>query len=164
MSNNQEQIGVSTNEFPEHIVFTKKSFKEHCDIHGVEFLEALYPQWVEERLKDAQAPKKSEELLINSDKGFDDLQPINNVDAFAAHLVAWHQRNLAQIDQVMAVPEGQPVQVSMPNGTYKEIKLTGDLLFAFQAGVSVVMSFFGNLPFAAIPVEAPNEKPEQPEG
>lgn len=153
----------SSTEYPEHFVFNKKRFKEACDLAGVEALDAHYPQWVEEQVENAkqrtEQPDK-DAILIDSSKGDDDLVRITNVDVFAAHFVAWHERNKAFVDQVMEVPEGQEVEVKMPDGSSKSIKLEGDNLFAFKTGISVVMSVFGNLPFKAIPKEPENAKPE----
>jgi len=154
----------SITEYPEHFVFSKKRFKEACDLAGVEALDAHYPQWVEEQVENAKQRAQrpdADAVLIDSAQGTDDLVYFTNIDLFAAHLTAWHERSKAIIDQVMQAPEGQEVSVNYPDGSNKTIKLEGDILFAFQAGISVVMSVFGNLPFAASPKENDDGKPKE---
>lgn len=82
----------------------------------------------------------------------------NNIDVFAAHLVAWHARKVAQLQHFLSIPAGTAFTVNI-NGEEQEVKLEGDTLVAFKGGITTALSMFEQLPFAAVPMDAENSEP-----
>jgi hypothetical protein len=78
---------------------------------------------------------------------------LNDVDLFAAHLVAWHERKIAIIQHFLEIPEGTKMAVGINNEEEKEVTLTGDVLTAFRGGLATALGELDTLPFEAIPVQ-----------
>ena len=82
----------------------------------------------------------------------------SNIDMFAAHLVAWHARKIAEVQHFLTVPPGIELTVNI-NGEEQVVKLEGDALVAFKGGITTALSMFEQLPFAAVPMDAAASQP-----
>jgi hypothetical protein len=80
---------------------------------------------------------------------------VDNLDQFVAILNSWHERAVKRAEHFLQVPEGQEIQI----GDDQPLKLEGDLLRAFKAGVNCALMQLGTLPFAA---ELEADEPAQP--
>jgi hypothetical protein len=82
-----------------------------------------------------------------------ELVDLKNIDLFAAHLVAWHTRTVAQMEHFLNIPSGTEFVVQINDEPEKTIILTDDVLAAFRGGLATALSAFAELPFKAIPKE-----------
>ncbi len=79
---------------------------------------------------------------------------ITNMDQLAFVIGQWFANAHAQALQLMRVPEGQSLTVTLEDdGQPEELILTGDALKAFKAGVIVMTNVFGDLPFNRVESE-----------
>ena len=68
---------------------------------------------------------------------------IDSLDQFMPLLQAWHQHQVAILEHMQRIPEGTDVAVEgAPPFT-----LTGDVMKAFQMGISISLAHLGTLPF-----------------
>lgn len=72
------------------------------------------------------------------------VSPIESVSDLAGLIFGWHQNRIQRLQQMMEIPEDAVVQYGD-----KEYTLAGDLLIAYQIGLTVAMSEFRRLPFYA---------------
>lgn len=77
---------------------------------------------------------------------------LNNLDLFAAHLVAWHSRQIAELEHFLDIPAGTEFTVNI-DGDEKVVILDGDVLAAFRGGLATALTKLGTLPFTAVSAE-----------
>lgn len=82
-----------------------------------------------------------------------ELVRLDNVDMFAAHFVAWHSRQKAQMEHFLSIPEGTEIEVKINDEPSTIVTLTGDLRQAFRGGLATGLNYFGELPFKPIPMD-----------
>jgi hypothetical protein len=88
----------------------------------------------------------------------DEIGSIETVDQFAAVLQGWHGPKVAAVKHMRDIPPGSEVTVDTGNGEAKDVKLEGDTLLAFQAGLDTALAELGTLPFVG---SVEDEEPEQ---
>ena len=68
---------------------------------------------------------------------------IDSLDQFMPLLQAWHQHQVATLEHMQLIPEGTDVAVEGD----PPFTLTGDVMKAFQMGISISLAHLGTLPF-----------------
>lgn len=95
-------------------------------------------------------------------ENFDDEDTQNHLDEplfvttlgdFIPLLQAWHDRQVKTVEHFSNVPEGQEVEIEGEPA----FKLEGDAMRGFQLGLSIALSYLGQLPFSAAMEELPSE-------
>lgn len=80
-----------------------------------------------------------------------DMVFMENIDMFAGHISAWHDRQVKTLQHFMSITPGTEVDVQFDAEPLSTIKLEGDVLKAFRAGVTTGLNYLGTLPFVAVP-------------
>ncbi len=93
------------------------------------------------------------ENIETKDEPQTELVALNNVDLFAAHLVAWHKRKVAMLQHMLDIPDGSEFTVNI-DSVEQTVILTGDALVAFRGGLATALMELGTLPFVAMAVPA----------
>jgi hypothetical protein len=83
----------------------------------------------------------------------DDPLFVTELHEFVPLLQDWHAHQVKTVEHFFNVPEGQAVEIEGES----EFVLSGDVLRGFKLGLSIAMSYLGNLPFSAAMEEVPNE-------
>ncbi|SEI21413.1 hypothetical protein [Pseudomonas asplenii] len=78
----------------------------------------------------------------------------SELSRIAEQLVAWHQRKIGLIEQVLASPADTEVQL----GVEAPILLTGEALKGFRVGLLWAQSIFGAFPLQVATIEMAGEK------
>ena len=95
-------------------------------------------------------------------ENFDDEDTQNNLDEplfvttlgeFIPLLQNWHERQVKTVEHFSNVPEGQEVEIEGEPA----FKLEGDVMRGFQLGLSIALSYLGQMPFSAAMEELPSE-------
>lgn len=76
---------------------------------------------------------------------------INTPDQFAALITMWHSNKLAQLQQMMRVPDD--VEICQPGENGEDVPMTAEQREGFKAGLIVAKALFVELPFTATPME-----------
>lgn len=79
---------------------------------------------------------------------------VDDLDGFVKLLTKWHANKIAVLNHMLLIPEGS----DMTSGD-QTIKLEGDLMAGFKAGLEVALMELGTLPFA---FEEEGAEPAQP--
>lgn len=77
--------------------------------------------------------------------------PIDDVNQFAQHLIAWHKSKVAHCHHLLKVPEGAAFEIGE-----ETLVLTADVLKGFKFGIEMALMQLGTLPIA---VEFENDAP-----
>ena len=84
----------------------------------------------------------------------DDPHFVTELGEFIPLLEEWHTRQVKTVNHFFTVPEGQVVEIEGE----PEFALEGDTLKGFKLGLSIGLSYLGQLPFsAAMMEEVPTE-------
>ena len=83
----------------------------------------------------------------------DDPLFVTELSEFVPLLQDWHARQVKTVEHFFTVPEGQVVEIEGE----PEFSLEGDVLRGFKLGLSIAMSYLGNLPFNAALEEVPDD-------
>ena len=112
-----------------------------------------YWNWVVKRIKE------DDDAIPSNDaqgKPLPEVVRMDNVDLFAAHLVAWHSRKMAILEHMLKITAGTELTVNI-EGDEQKVILQGDALVAFRGGLTTALTELGTLPFTSIPMdEAPD--------
>jgi hypothetical protein len=85
-------------------------------------------------------------------------EAITNMDQLAFLVANWFDNGQAQAHQLLQVPDGQPITVTLEKDAEPEqLVLTGDTLKGFKAGIIVMANIFGQLPFGRTVAPTPVE-------
>lgn len=71
-----------------------------------------------------------------------DIVPMESIDQFAQTIAAWHNNRVAIVKHMATIPPGTQIEYQD-----KTLTLDGDILLAFQAGLTTALSQLGELPF-----------------
>ena len=83
----------------------------------------------------------------------DDPLFVTELNEFIPLLEAWHLRQVKTVEHFQTVPEGQIVEIEGEPA----FTLAGDVLQGFKLGLSIALSYLGQLPFSAAIEEVPSE-------
>ena len=84
----------------------------------------------------------------------DDPHFVTELSEFIPLLENWHARQVKTVEHFFTVPEGQVVEIEGE----PEFALEGDIMKGFKLGLSIALSYLGQLPFsAAMMEEVPTE-------
>ena len=83
----------------------------------------------------------------------DDPLFVTELSEFVPLLQDWHTRQVKSVAHFFTVPEGQVVEIEGE----PEFSLEGDGLRGFKLGLSIALSYLGNLPFNAALEEVPDD-------
>lgn len=78
--------------------------------------------------------------------------PITSLEQFVHLVASWYEVNHQKIEALANYPEHEDIKVQ-DNITGEERVLTGKEREAFVDGLKVAATFFGSLPFQAVPVD-----------
>ena len=81
----------------------------------------------------------------------DDPHFVTELSEFIPLLQDWHTRQVKTVEHFFTVPEGQVVEVEGE----PEFTLADDTLKSFKLGLSIALSYLGQLPFNAALEEVP---------
>jgi hypothetical protein len=76
----------------------------------------------------------------------DEIGSIETVDQFAGMLAGWHEVQVGKVKHMRDIPPGSDLTLEV-DGAERDIKLEGDTLLAFQAGLDTALAELGTLPF-----------------
>jgi hypothetical protein len=76
---------------------------------------------------------------------------IKTPDQFAALITMWHSNKMAQLQQMMQVPDD--VEICQPDENGEDVPMTAEQREGFKAGLIVAKALFADLPFSAMPEE-----------
>ncbi len=76
----------------------------------------------------------------------EDIIDVTTIDQFAGLVGKWHHNKVAVLEHMMTIPEGTEVAIKIGDEE-KAVKLEGDVLAGFQAGLQVALVEFSQLPF-----------------
>lgn len=83
----------------------------------------------------------------------DDPHFVTELREFIPLLQDWHARQVKTVEHFFTVPEGQVVEIEGE----PEFALEGDTLKGFKLGLSIALSYLGQLPFSVAMEEVPSE-------
>ena len=87
----------------------------------------------------------------NTQTTIDDPHFVTELGEFIPLLENWHARQVKTVEHFFTVPEGQVVEVEGE----PEFTLADDTLKSFKLGLSIALSYLGQLPFNAALEEVP---------
>lgn len=85
-----------------------------------------------------------------------DMINVQTMDQFAGMFMAWHQNKIKVLKHMQAIPEGTEIEITFGD-VVREIKLEGEAMAAYHAGIELALIEFQNLPFAVSVEDAPND-------
>lgn len=83
-----------------------------------------------------------------------DMIDISTIDQFAEYVTRWHQNKVSVLRHMQLIPPGTEMEVSLGDKGHT-IKLEGELMAAFQAGLELALIEIGNLPFGVSTEDQP---------
>lgn len=89
----------------------------------------------------------------DSTTNLDDPHFVTELSEFIPLLQNWHARQVKTVEHFNTVPEGQVVEIEGE----PEFALAGDTLKGFKLGLSIALSYLGQLPFSPAMEEVPSE-------
>ena len=89
----------------------------------------------------------------NTQENLEDPHFVTELPEFTFLLQAWHDRQVKTVNHFFTVPEGQVVEIEGET----EFQLSGDVLRGFKLGLSIALSYLGQLPFSPAMEEVSNE-------
>ena len=90
----------------------------------------------------------------NTQTTIDDPHFVTELGEFIPLLENWHARQVKTVEHFFTVPEGQVVEIEGE----PEFALEGDTMKGFKLGLSIALSYLGQLPFSnAMMEEVPTE-------
>ena len=92
---------------------------------------------------------------------------IKTADQFAALITMWHSNKLAQLQQMMQVPDD--VEICQPGENGEDVPMTAEQREGFKAGLIVAKALFAELPFETMseepsPVAKAEDQPKVAKG
>ena len=78
-----------------------------------------------------------------------ELIPIQNIDHFIHLIVGWHNKRVALLKHMMALPAGTEMQVD----ENKTVVMDGERLEGFKDGLGLALMELGDLPFVVETLE-----------
>lgn len=139
----------------EHPVYTKDRWQKLLSqFPEVEDKFTDYWDWVvvsiEGDNEDAPEAGTAQQVAITES----DLVDIDNIDQFAGAIAGWHHNKVAVLRHMQSIPAGTEMEVTIGD-KQQTIKLEGEVMAAFRAGLELALIEFGNLPFAVSLEDAP---------
>ena len=92
-------------------------------------------------------------VIYEADPVAQDDSFIETLEQFMPLLKAWHTHQVATLQHMQTIPEGTDVAVEGD----PPFTLTGDVMKAFQMGISISLAHLGTLPFNEYEDAAPTE-------
>jgi len=77
-----------------------------------------------------------------------DMIDITTIDEFAELVGRWHQNKVAVLRHMQSIPLGTEMELTLGDKTHM-VKLEGEIMFGFQAGLELALIEIGNMPFVA---------------
>ena len=75
-----------------------------------------------------------------------DTLPVEDLDAFVRHLVAWHNHQVAAVQHLTQLPEGSTFQIG-DGPEAEQLVMESKVLAGFKFGVEMALMQLGKLPF-----------------
>ena len=158
-----EDFGMSADQLQakydrEHPHYTNLAYNDVIAKASDVEAQPAYWTWVVQQIAkdDDETPSTAEGAAVagvegQAEQAKPEIVRLDNVDLFAAHLVAWHTRKMAELNHFLNIPEGTEFSVKINEEEEKTITLSGDVLVAFRGGLATTLTELGSLPFVAIP-------------
>ena len=83
---------------------------------------------------------------------------VTSLGEFILRVQGWHANRVQSLQHFMTIPDNGEVTIEFEG---RDLKLEGDVLLAFRAGIASSLDALGTLPFVAIE-EEPEAAAEQP--
>ncbi len=147
-----------------HPEYTKTQWQTYKDMPTRD-VKLDYWDWVARRISDDDINISSNDTEGNPiPEAKSEMVTFESIDLFAAHLVAWHRRQIAKLNHMLSIPSGVEFQVKIGDEEERTMILEGDVLQAFRGGVATALTELDKLPFAVLPVEPAADVPGEPDG
>lgn len=149
----------------EHPEFTLNKWQKLLSqFPHLEDTEGSYWEWVVTMIAadDEETPEVGHAQQVNVTEN--DLIDVVSVEQFAELVGRWHQNKVAVLRHMQSIPLGTEMELTIGEKSHM-VKLEGEIMFGFQAGLELALIEISNLPFVAstedVPAEANAADPSQ---
>ena len=77
---------------------------------------------------------------------------ITSLGEFILRVESWHESHVQGLNHFLNIPDNGGVEIEFEG---KSLKLEGDVLLAFRAGIAASLDALGQLPFTSVEEEQP---------